>query len=104
MAGVTLPSPFSNKRPKRKRATRTADIELLRNELIEEVRSRRGALRHAEAAGLELTLPKRPHRAVIGARAGLKPYTVTRCFADAGELGRLYNMLESVDDVMRFGR
>jgi len=106
LAGVSLPSPFSNKRSKRKRATRAADIESLRKELIEEVRSRREALRHAESAGLDLQLLRRPQRAEIGARAGLKPYTVTRCFADAdaGDLVRLYDMLESVEDVLRYGR
>jgi len=106
LAGVKLPSPFSNKRPNRKRATRTANIEAIKKELVEEVRSRRAQLRHAEDAGLDLRLPKRPTKAEIGRRAGVPPYAVSRCFsdADASELERLYDMLESIEDVLRFGR
>jgi len=106
LAGVKLPSPFNNKRPKRKRASRTADIESIKKELVEEIRSRRAHLRHAEDAGLDLQLPKRPTKAEIGRRAGLPPYSVSRCFSDsnASELKRLYDMLESVEDVLRFGR
>lgn len=106
LAGVKLPSSFSNKRSRRRRAPRTANIEAIRKELVEEIRSRREQLRHAEDAGLELMLPKRPTQAEIGRRAGLQPYAVSRCFsdADASELKRLYDMLESIEDVLRFGR
>jgi hypothetical protein len=106
LSNVKLPSSFSNKRPKRKRASRTADIEAIKKELVEEIRSRRGQLRHAEDVGLDLQLPKRPTKAEIGRRAGLQPYAVSRCFSDsdASELARLYGMLESVEDVLRFGR
>lgn len=106
LAGVTLPSAYSNKRPKRKRASRTADIEAIKKELIAEIRSRRGLLRHAEDEGRAMELPARPTRTELANRAGIPLYTVSRCFSDsdARELTRLYDMLECPEDVLRFGR
>lgn len=106
LADVKLPSAFSNKRPTRKRASRAANIEALRVELVAEIRSRRDMLREAEDNGRNQVLPASPTKSELGVRVGLRPDAVSRCFSDstAGDLKVLYDMLESPEDVRRFHR
>jgi len=103
-AGITLPGPFQNKRPPKKRASRAADIEALKKVLVDRIRAAAVVAESALDNEQAIDLPPRPTKATLGTLAGLKPHTVTRCFQDSDELRRLYEMLRSPDDVLRFGK
>jgi hypothetical protein len=101
-AGIKLSGNLSTKR-RRKRATRTADIEALKKQLIDEINARRAHLLNAVDREQRLDLPKRLTKATLGQLADVPAYSVTRCFQDSVELRRLYQMLKCPDDIMRFG-
>lgn len=90
----------------RRRAARAANIEALKSELIEHIKS---AKDHAHSA-LELDrdpeLLPRPSHAELGRRTGLAPHTVSRCFGDpaAHELRLLWEMAEDLDSILKYRR
>lgn len=103
LVGRQFPARFANKRPKRKRAQRTAAIEALKTAMVDEIVARKRMLQAAEDVGGDMVLPPPPTKQDLGKRAGIPPYTVTRCFGDSRELQALYRMLDSIEHVLRFG-
>jgi len=97
---------INSSQPSRKRASRAANIEALKRELIEHIKSCRDhayALAHADREPELLPLPS---KAEFGRRVGLPRYAVSNCFRDkqARELEVLYRIAGNLDEVMRFGR
>jgi len=92
--------------PSQKRASRAANIEALKRELIEHIKSCRDHAHTLLQAGREPELLPLPSRAEFGRRVNLARYTVSRCFRDkqARELEVLYRIAGDLDQVMRFGR
>ena len=70
------------KRPVKRRASRTADIDALEHELIAHIKAARDHAVAARDRGDEVKLLPRPSKEELGRRAGVKPHSVTRCFAD----------------------
>lgn len=104
LAKATFPSNYSNKRPRRKRADRTAKIEAVRKELVQHIQGARDHAYSAKQMGREPRLLKRPTKSALARRAGIRPYDVTRCFQDDPQLRQLWEIADCLDDVMRFGR
>jgi len=89
-----------------KRASRAANIEMMKRELIEHIKSARD---HAQAAidlKQEPVLLPRPSKVDLGLRVGLKPHAVTRCFQDpaAHELRLLWNVADDLEAVLKYAR
>jgi len=77
---------------------------ILKKVLVDRIRAAAVVAESALDNEQAIDLPPRPTKATLGTLAGLKPHTVTRCFQDSDELRRLYEMLRSPDDVLRFGK
>jgi len=88
---------------KKKRGTRAAAIEAIKDELVQHIRAARDhafdAMDRSDAPAL---LP-RPQKKELARRLGLKPHTVTRCFRDSPELRTLWDIAADIRQVMRFG-
>lgn len=93
-------------KPKPKRASRAANIEALRKELIQHLKS---AADHAhdtlDRTGEPQLLP-RPRQKDLAARSQMSPSDVTRCLQDtsAKELQMLWKMANNLDEVLSFAR
>jgi len=93
-------------RPLRKRANRTANIEAIKRELIEHIKSARDHAHTLAQTGRQPELLPLPSKAELGRRVKLARHTVFNCFRDkqARELEVLYRIAGNLDEVMRFGR
>ena len=97
------PDAASPSRTKR-RASRSANIELLKNAMIEHLRAARDhAYAAKERTGQPELLP-RPLRKDLGVLTGLKKDQVTKCFqdADAAELNLYWEIAADLDQIMRW--
>jgi len=93
------------KRPSaKKRAPRAAAIETLKKELIKHIRAARDHAQSAVDCRAEPSLLERPSKRLLGSLAGVKPWTVTRCFDDSKELELLWRIAGSLEDVMKYGK
>ncbi len=101
-AGMGLESP-KKKRPK-KRGERLADIEALRDAVIEHLRSARDhAYATKEQYGEPRLLP-RPTQKTLGKMVGMNETKVSRCLKDekADELRLYWEMTDNLDQIMKF--
>jgi len=103
-AELSLPPSFANKRPRRKRSGRAAKIEAVRKELIEHIRAARDHAHSLKQTGRQPRLLRRPTKAELARRAGVRDYDVTRCFRDDPQIRLLWNMADDLDQVMAYGR
>jgi hypothetical protein len=90
-------------KPRKKRGTRTAKIERLRDELKRHLASAADhAIATSEGEGCAELLP-RPTKTQLAKLAGMSKYDVTRCFADptASELRLLWDTADNLESVMR---
>jgi hypothetical protein len=90
-------------KPRRKRGTRTAKIEQLRDELKRHLASAADhAIATAESDGGIALLP-RPTKTQLAKLAGMSKYDVTRCFDDptASELRLLWDTADDLEAVLR---
>lgn len=88
---------------RKKRGTRTAKIEQLRDELKRHLASAADhAIATAEGEGYAALLP-RPTKSELAKLAGVSKYDVTRCFADptASELRLLWDTADNLEAVLR---
>lgn len=94
------------KQAPRRRSNRATDIEQLKRELVEHIRSARDYAMAQIDAGKPAAILPRPAKSELGRRVGIKPYRVTRAFGDrlATELQLLWRMADDIEQVMRFGR
>lgn len=97
------PSP-SPARPKR--ASRTAKIELLINELKKHLRSAADYARSTSDSGNGATLLPRPTQEQLGRFAGISKVDVTRCMNDesANELRLLWQTADDLNAILRLPR
>lgn len=106
--GEDLPRPSSKGRPSvppalPKRAQRARNIERIKAELVEHIKSAADHARAAIAAGREAELLPRPTKAELGRRLGLGRWVVSRCFSDplARELRMLWEMADDLEAILR---
>ncbi|MBC8426072.1 hypothetical protein H8E07_18310, partial [bacterium] len=91
--------------PSRKRANRAANIEAIKTELIEHIKSCRDHAHTLAQADRQPELLPLPSKAELGRRVKLARHTVSNCFRDkqARELEVLYRIAGDLDQVMKFG-
>lgn len=104
VAEATRGKTGSAQRPRRKRAERAAKIERIREALVAHFRAARDHAFASAQQGDGAELLQRPSKKVLARLAGVQPHDVSRCFRDDPQLVRLYDMADSLEDVMRFGR
>ena len=90
------------KRPVKRRASRTADIDALQRELIAHIKAARDHAVAARDRGDEAKLLPRPSREELGRCAGVKPHSVTRCFTDrqAHQLRFLWDIAADPEQIL----
>jgi hypothetical protein len=95
------PAPSAARRSQ-KRASRAANIESLRNELIEHLRAARDHARACEEQTGEARLLPRPTQTALGERVGLSKWDVSRCLRDphAKELQIYWNIALDLDQIL----
>jgi hypothetical protein len=96
------------RKPAKKRGDRAANIESLIDALVDQLLAARDHALDTEAReGVPRLLP-RPSRKDLGKLAGVKEWTVSKCFDDSGEPARLLNLLWKtaldVEQVKKFTR
>ena len=104
MVGTTLPANYRNRAPLPRRASLMANVEKLKNALVEHIRSMRDCVVASIDSGDGARIVGMLNKSQIGRLAGLKPYQVTRCFDADPQLQRLYEMANDPEQVLRFGR
>jgi hypothetical protein len=87
---------------KKKRAGRAVGIEAVKRELIEHIRSARDNAQEAIDRDMKPALLPRPRKQELARRAGVLPYTVTRCFQDSPELQRLWTLAADLDAILKY--
>jgi len=100
-ANANSPNP-----PRRKRAPRAANIEMMRRELVKHIKDAYDHARTAISLNREPALLPRPSKTELGRRVGLKLHAVTRCFQDsaAHELRLLWETADDLDAVLKYHR
>jgi hypothetical protein len=103
MIEMKLPGNYQNKKSRPKRAVRTAKIESIRRALVDHIKAARDYAFTAKQYGKDPLMP-RPNKTKLAEMAGVESHDITRCFKDDPQLVRLYNMADSLDDIMTFGK
>jgi hypothetical protein len=102
--GVNQSEKSAAKAPAKRRASRTADMDALKRELIEHIKAARDyAVTTRDRSGEARLLP-RPSKEELGRRAGVRPHSVTRCFQDpqSYELAQLWDLAENLDRIVGY--
>lgn len=101
-AGLGAAAP-AVRRPK-KRADRAANIEALKNELIQHLMAARDHAFAAKERTGEAKLLQRPSQKALGKRVGLSESDVSRCLNDdsARELNLYWETAQNLDQIMAF--
>lgn len=93
-----------SKAPRRKRGVRAVKIERLKTELVKHIKAAGDHARHDIGSNRVPRLLPRPLKSALAELAGLNSYDVTRCFKDSAELRKLWDIANSIDDVIKYGR
>ena len=103
MNEVKLSGNYQNKKPRPKRAVRAAKIESIRRALVDHIKAARDYAFTAKQYDKDPLMP-RPNKTKLAELAGVELHDITRCFKDDPQLVRLYNMADSLDDIIAFGK
>ena len=103
IAGFTREAGTQNKRPRRRRASRTATIESLQSELAQELQSRAMIVKHARESGQEPVLPKLTQKE-LARRVGCTETALTNAKNDpAGkQIKLMLALLNDPDGLLRW--